>query len=89
MAVRPADGGLDDLVQPIEADVRRDEQAVPDRRLDYAAQAELELHDLARPALCCLTRLHARVACPQSGRCWSAAGQITVLTEFAWTSRAD
>ena len=67
VGVGPADGGLDDLVHPVEADVRRDEQAAPDRRLDHAAEAELQLHRLSRPP-CCPIRLHAHVACLQSER---------------------
>jgi hypothetical protein len=41
VGVRPAHGGLDDLVQPVEADVRRDDQAAPDQRLEHAAQVSL------------------------------------------------
>jgi len=44
MGVGPAHRGLDDVVQPVKAHVRRNEQPAPDRGLGYAAQAELELH---------------------------------------------
>jgi Homeodomain-like domain len=36
VGVRPADCGLHDLVQPVEADVRWDEQTAPDRWLGHA-----------------------------------------------------
>ena len=44
VGIGPAHRGLDDVVQPVKAHVRRDEQPAPDRGLGYAAQAELELH---------------------------------------------